>query len=141
MRSQVWNMRFEERNIRLLEQFVRFCAIGFALTLVILTIVPAAERPETGLQHDVEHFGAFSLLGLLFAFGFRAEARSMLLGSIAFAAFIEGTQIPLPTRHARLEDFLVDAVGLCAGILIARLVSRSYLRLSLTKDGFRAPVE
>src|ERR1700724_1435041 len=99
----------EERNIRLLEQFVRFSAIGLALTLVILTIVPAAERPETGLQHDVEHFGAF-----------------LLLGSIAFAAFIECTQIPLETRHARLEDFLVDAAGLCVGILITRLVSRSY---------------
>lgn len=130
-----------ERNVRLLGQFVRFSAIGFALILMILTIVPATERPETGLQHDVEHFGAFSLLGLLIAFGFRAEARSMLLGSIVFAAFIEGTQIPLQTRHARLEDFLVDAAGLCLGILIARLVSRSYLRLSLTKDGVRAPVE
>ena len=102
----------EERNIRLLGQFVRFSAIGLALTLVILTIVPAAERPETGLQHDVEHFGAFLLLGLLFAFGFRAKTRSMLLGSIAFAAFIEGAQIQLQTRHARLEDFLVDAAGL-----------------------------
>lgn len=35
--------------------------MGLALTYVILTIVPAADRPETGLQHDVEHFGAFSL--------------------------------------------------------------------------------
>jgi len=129
----------EERNIRLLGQFVRFSAIGLALTLVILTIVPAAERPETGLQHDVEHFGAFLLLGLLFAFGFRAEASSMLLGSVAFAAFIECTQIQLPTRHARLEDFLVDAAALCVGILITRLVSRIYLRLSLTRDGFRTP--
>lgn len=134
-------MRFEERNIRLLGPFVRFSAIGFALTLVILTIVPAAERPETGLQHDVEHFGAFSLLGLLIGFGFRVEAWSMLIGSIAFAAFIEITQIPLQTRHARLADFLVDAAGLYVGILIAQLVSRSYLRLSLTKDVFRAPVE
>jgi hypothetical protein len=50
-------------------------------------------------------------------------------------------QIPLQTRHARLEDFLVDVAALCVGILIARLVSRSYLRLSLIKDGFRAPVE
>lgn len=130
-----------KKNIRLLGPFVRFSAIGFALTLVILTIVPAAERPETGLQHDVEHFGAFSLLGLLIGFGFRVEAWSMLIGSIAFAAFIEITQIPLQTRHARLVDFLVDAAGLYLGILIARLVSRSYLRLSLTKDGFRAPVE
>ena len=134
-------MRFEEGNIRFLGQFVRLSAIGWALTLVILTIVPAAERPVTGLQHDVEHFGAFLVLGLLFAFGFRAQARSMVLGSIAFAAFIEGAQIQLQTRHARLEDFLVDAAALCVGILIARLVSRSYLRLSLIKDGFRSPIE
>jgi VanZ family protein len=118
-------MRFEARNIRFIGQFVRLSAIGFALTLLILTTLPAAKRPVTGLQHDVEHFGAFLLLGLLFAFGFRAQARSMFLGSIAFAAFVEGSQIQLQTRHARLADFLVDAAALCVGILIARLISRA----------------
>jgi hypothetical protein len=39
------------------------------LGLVVLTVIPADERPVTGLQHDWEHFIAFGpagfLLGLL----------------------------------------------------------------------------
>lgn len=127
------------KNIRLLGQLVRFSAIGLALILVILTIVPAADRPETGLQHDVEHFGAFGLLGLLLGFGFRADAKPMVLGSIAFAAFIEVAQLQLQTRHARLEDFLIDAAGLCVGLLIGRLVSRSYLGFTPSMVGRDPP--
>jgi VanZ family protein len=91
------------------------------LILVLLTIVPAADRPETGIEHHLEHFGAFLLPGILFAIGFAVRMRTMLLMSLAFAAAIECMQIPLPTRHARLEDFVVDAAGTCAGILLARL--------------------
>lgn len=65
----------------------------------------------------------------------------MLFGSIAFAAFIEGAQIQLQTRHARLEDFLVDAAGLCVAVLIGRLLSRSRLRPFSKNGDFRAPIE
>ena len=36
-----------------------------------------------------------------------------------FALALELSQIPLATRHARFEDFVVDAVAACLGIVIA----------------------
>ena len=111
------NILLENRRFKIV---LRALAIVMAAVLLVLTVVPAADRPDTGIQHDVEHFGAFLLPGLLFAFGFEVRTRAMLLMSIAFSAILECMQVPLETRHARLEDFFVDAAGMCAGILIAR---------------------
>ena len=87
--------------------------------LVVMTIVPANERPVSGLQHDLEHFSAFGLAGLMFGFAYAGHLRALSLSAIGFALALELSQIPLPTRHARLEDFIVDAAGACLGILVA----------------------
>jgi VanZ family protein len=87
--------------------------------LVIVTIVPANERPITGLQHDLEHFSAFALAGLLFGLAYAGHLRAWLLSAVVFSLALELSQIPLPTRHARLEDFVVDAAGACLGIVVA----------------------
>ena len=50
---------------------------------------------------------------------------------IIFALLLELAQIPLPTRHARIEDFLVDAFGTSLGITVAYL-SRSVFKSSLS---------
>lgn len=90
------------------------------LGLVAATIVPANERPVTGLQHDLEHFLAFVLAGLTFGFAHSVHVslRGLLLRAIVFTLVLELSQIPLPTRHARVEDFIVDAIAACLGILI-----------------------
>jgi VanZ family protein len=87
--------------------------------LVILTIVPADERPLTGLQHDLEHFVAFGLTGFLFGLAHAGYFRLLCLYAILFTLALELSQIPLATRHARVEDFIVDAVGACLGIAAA----------------------
>ena len=87
--------------------------------LVLFTVVPAAERPVTGIQHDLEHFGAFFLPGFLFAFAFNFKTTNLLLGAAAFTLMLECIQIPLPTRHARLEDFVVDTAAIFLGVLLA----------------------
>jgi hypothetical protein len=38
--------------------------------LTVLTVVPAPERPSTGIEHNLEHFLAFALLGILFALSY-----------------------------------------------------------------------
>src|SRR5665213_2688270 len=110
-------MLLESRPIRIL---IRGLAIATTAMLVLLTVVPAVDRPVTGIEHHLEHFGAFLLPGVLFALGFEVRTRTMLLMSLAFAALIECMQIPLPTRHARFADFVVDTAGLCAGIVLVR---------------------
>jgi hypothetical protein len=96
----------------------------FIGALVITTIVPANERPVTGLQHDFEHFCAFAAAGLIFGLGYAWQLRTLLLGAIVFTLLLELSQIPLPTRHARLEDFIVDAAAVCLAILVAQFIRK-----------------
>lgn len=100
---------------------VRRCLIALATALLISTVVPAAQRPYTGLQHDLEHVGAFLLPGFLLGTAFRIKIPFLLLIGTAFTLALECIQIPLPTRHARLEDFAFARVAACVGVLIARL--------------------
>ena len=93
--------------------------ILIAVVLLIFTIVP--ERPSTGLQHGVEHFGAFGLFGILFAASFQTKTSLLLLAGACYALILECLQIPLPTRHARLEDLVVDAIAICLGIVLVRV--------------------
>ena len=56
-----------------------------ALGMVIVTIVPADERPVTGLSHNFEHWLAFGLAGLTFAITYARHSRALLLGAIVYA--------------------------------------------------------
>lgn len=92
--------------------------------LVVVTVVPAAERPITGLEHNYEHALAFGSVGFIFALAYWRRPVVLMLSAIAFTLALELTQIPLPTRHARLEDFFTDALASCVGIGAAHLSAR-----------------
>jgi VanZ family protein len=100
------------------------------LGLVVVTIVPADERPMTGLQHEFEHFLAFMLASLTFGFAYSVSfsLRALLLSAIVFTLALELSQVLVPTRHARMEDFIIDAVTACVGIVVGyagrRLIER-----------------
>jgi VanZ family protein len=89
------------------------------ISIVVLTIIPADGRPVTGLQSSQEHLLAFGFTGLTFGFAYPTHPRANLLSAVGFTFLLELGQIPLPTRHARLEDFIVDACAACLGILMA----------------------
>ena len=89
------------------------------LGLVIVTVVPADARPVTGIQHDFEHFLAFGLAGTTFGLAYAWRVQLNLLSAVVFSLALELIQIPLPTRHAGFEDFVVDAAAACAGIVLA----------------------
>jgi VanZ family protein len=82
----------------------------------VLTVVPASERPSTGVPHNYEHILAFALLGVLFALSYPNQLTRVLIGTLVFALLIELSQIPLPTRHARLSDFLYDTAATWGGV-------------------------
>lgn len=96
----------------------------FALSLTVLTVVPASARPETGVQHDLEHFIAFAMAGFLFAYAHKIRIAGLLACAVVFTLVLELLQIPLPTRHARLEDFVVNAAAVSIGIAMAAMMSR-----------------
>lgn len=96
--------------------FARLCAWLLMTAIAVLSLVPAHYRPATEVPHGVEHFVIFFVAGAVFAFAYPARIGTRCLTLAAFAAAIEIAQIPLPTRHARLSDFVVDALAACAGV-------------------------
>lgn len=105
--------------------YLRAFAWLLVFGLIVVTVVPATDRPVTGVKHDYEHFFAFGFVGLTFTVAYlRRPIALMLSEAIVFAAVLELLQIPLPTRHARLEDFFTDALALCVGVGFARLSAR-----------------
>ena len=102
----------------------RYRAIARALTsigavaIVVLSVVPAADRPVTGAGQSLEHLSAFGLVAGLFAVGYRLPLALRLLIPAVFCAAVEALQIPLPSRHARISDFVVDIIASWAAIAI-----------------------
>jgi VanZ family protein len=103
----------------MLEKILKVASWLMILGLVMATVVPADERPITGLLHGLEHFLAFAIAGLTFGLAYARSLQINLLSAVIFTLALELSQIPLPSRHARFEDFVVDAVAACLGIVIA----------------------
>src|ERR1700754_2417687 len=95
---------------------LRIFAWLLAAAVAFATLGPARFRPLSNLGQDGEHALAFILLGL--AFGLAYTRHRLLTAAIAVGGtgLIEILQFWAPERHARLEDFVVDALAACAGI-------------------------
>ena len=86
------------------------------VSIIVLSIVPAIDRPVTGTGQWTEHFAAFAPVAAMFAIGYRLSLVQLVLLALIFCGGIELLQITLPTRHARLSDFTVDFVASCFAI-------------------------
>ena len=101
-----------------------FQAIGWlcVLAIVVLSLAAPSLRPVTFLPHDLEHLAIFVVTGLALGLGYPGRiAQHMGLLAI-FAAAIELAQFYAPGRHPRLVDFVVDALGACAGVGLAAVI-------------------
>jgi hypothetical protein len=92
-----------------------------ALVIVVLSVVPATDRPVTGGGQVFEHFTAFALVAGMSVIGYSLSLTQRFLLAVFFCGAIELLQVPLPTRHARVSDFAIDLVG--SGFAIAVVVS------------------
>ena len=108
--------------------------IGIA-AIVVLSVVPATDRPVTGAGQVIEHFAAYALVAGAFAIGYSLSLTRLLLLAFFFCGFIELMQVPLPTRHARMSDFVVDVVGACFAIGVVSLTYK-LLDLRRTDQGY-----
>ena len=94
--------------------------------IFVLSVVPADERPVTGIGQVLEHLTAFGLVAGMFAIGYRFTLTWLLLMALLFCGGIELLQVPLPTGHARVSDFAIDLLGSYFAIgLVAFAASRS----------------
>jgi VanZ family protein len=106
-----------ESQIRLVTA-TRICGWFLAALIVVLSLVPSWLRPVTGAPHNVEHFAIFALTGAAFAIGYRPTSK-VAAGLVLFAGAVELAQLFDPGRHARLSDFIVDAVAALIGLAVA----------------------
>jgi len=91
--------------------FIRLFAYSVFAAVSFATLGPADLRPRSDLGHNGEHALAFVLVGLAFAMGYPRQ-RLLAAGlTVVMTGVLELGQLFVPGRHARLEDFLVDAAA------------------------------
>ena len=120
-------------------KIARVTAWLLVLAAVFLTLAPRSFRPVTGVEHHLEHFLAFTLLGLVFATGYPSRRLVLALVGIAMAGLLETFQAWAPGRHANISDFAVNAIGMCVGVAFVTVVDRMRRAIRDTKTPRRAP--
>ena len=98
---------------------LRLLAWGLAAAIAFATLGPAEQRPHSNLGQNGEHTLAFVLLGLAFGLAYTRNRLHTAAFVIGFTGLIELLQFWAPGRHARLEDFAVDAVAASLGLAAA----------------------
>jgi VanZ family protein len=104
--------------------FLRTVAWSLLISIVVMTVVPPTLRVVTGAPHAVEHAGIFLITGVAFGLAYDLRISVICAAVVVFCAFLELVQLAVPGRHARISDFLIDAVAACMGIAIAWTVRR-----------------
>ena len=107
---------------------LRLIAWGLAAAIAFATIGPAAQRPHSNLGQNGEHALAFVLLGLAFGLAHTRNRSLTATFVIAFTGLIEILQLWAPGRHARISDFVVDALAASLGLLVAAALDRKLRR-------------
>ena len=98
---------------------LRLFAWGLAAAIAFATLGPAEQRPHSNLGQNGEHALAFVLLGLAFGLAHTRNRSLTAAFVIAFTGLIEIMQFWAPGRHARMEDFVVDALAASLGLVAA----------------------
>ena len=98
---------------------LRVIAWLLAAAVTFASLGPPALRPHSDLGQDGEHAFAFALVGLAFGLAYPQRRRATWAITIVMIGLIELLQLWAPGRHARLEDFVVDALAACVGFVLA----------------------
>jgi VanZ family protein len=96
----------------------RIAAWLLAAAITFATLGPARMRPHSHLGQDGEHSLAFVLLGLAFGLAYTGNRLRTAFITVIMIGVLELAQFAAPGRHARLEDFIVDALAACVGFVV-----------------------
>jgi hypothetical protein len=103
----------------------RFLAIAAwtALALIIfVTVSPQEMRPVVTTDPNIERFGAFAVLGVLFGL---AYPRRLVIDAsfvVLAAGVLEAIQLVTRDRHGHLADAFVKAAGGAFGVAVALII-------------------
>jgi VanZ family protein len=89
-----------------------------AAAVAFATLGPARLRPHSDFGQDGEHAFAFVLVGIAFGLAYGRNRPLTTAVTIVLIGALEILQLWAPGRHARLEDFVVDALAASAGLLL-----------------------
>ena len=109
--------------------FLRLSAWLLAAAVAFATLGPADLRPHSALGQDGEHALAFVLVGLAFGLAYPHRRRVTAAIAVVLTGVLELLQFVAPGRHARLEDFVVDALTACVGFALAAALDWALPRL------------
>jgi len=98
---------------------LRVFAWCLAAAVAFATLGPPGYRPHSDLGQDGEHALAFVLLGLAFGLAYAGNRLLTAAFAVGLTGALELLQLWMPGRHARLEDFVVDALAVCIGLAAA----------------------
>lgn len=118
---------------------LRSSAWLLAAAVAFATLGPPGLRPHSDLGQDGEHALAFVLVGLAFGLAYPRRRLSATAIAVVLISLLELMQFWAPGRHARLEDFLVDAGTTCIGFALAAIADWAMTRFranpALTSQG------
>ncbi len=103
-------------------KIARAAAWLLVLAAAVLTLGPPTVRPHTAINHGLEHFAAFALVGFAFGLGYPNRRWMLALFGIALTAAMEILQQWVPGRHANLSDFAINSLGAWAGLAASAMV-------------------
>jgi VanZ family protein len=98
---------------------LRIIAWLLAAAVSFATLGPPDLRPHSNLGQNGEHSFAFVLTGLAFGLAYSQHRRLTAAIGLAAIGILELLQLWVPGRHARLQDFIVDALAAGIGLVIA----------------------
>ena len=113
---------------------LRIIAWLLAASVTFATLGPASYRPHSSLGQDGEHALAFILIGVAFGLAYTEHRLRVAVIAVILIGAIEILQFWAPGRHARLEDFIVDALTACLGLAIAAALDWAMQRLRSTSN-------
>ena len=105
----------------------RFVAWCLAIVVTVLSLVPPGLRPQTGAPRILEHVAIFAATGVAFGFGYSRRPSLVAVALVIFAGAIELSQTFVPGRHARLSDFIIDAVTIGVAAAAASIAATNIL--------------
>src|SRR5258708_17548367 len=89
-----------------------------------VTLGQPSARSHSDLGKNGEHKLAFVLIGVAFGFAYTRNRLLTSITSVVMIGVLEVLQLWVPGRHARFEDFVVDALAACAGLTVTAGIDR-----------------
>ncbi|WP_213771066.1 VanZ family protein [Bradyrhizobium sp. dw_78] len=108
---------------------LRIFAWLLAAAVTFATLGPARLRPHSDLGQNGEHAFAFILIGLAFGLAYTQSRLRTSMITVILIGILELLQFLAPGRHARLDDFIVDALTACVGFAIVAALDWAMQRL------------